>query len=250
MVKWLVRQPFSHLTIQPFNHFNLINMAINLSKGQTINLNKDENDLSRITIGLGWDLKKKKQGLLGGLFGGGGGGNDDFDLDAIAFLLDQNGKVANLGRTVNMQGRQVGLVDSDVIFFNNLRHPDGFITHTGDNRTGAGDGDDEQITVTLGQVPQRYQRIQFMVCIFQGATRNQHFGLVENAYIRSVDNKNKEIARYNLSNSPDYNNLRTVVLGEVYRHNDGWKFRALGEGHATDNFVEILKQHVYTTNGK
>lgn len=218
-------------------------MAINLTKGQTINLKKEDNDLSRITLGLGWDTKKKGGGLLKSMFGA---KEADFDLDAVAFLLDQNGKVANLGQTVQAQGRQVGLVGSDIIFFNNLRHPEGFIQHSGDNRTGQGDGDDEQIVVHLNQVPQRYQKILFMVCIYQGVQRNQHFGLVENAYIRAVDNRNSEIARFDLSKSPEYNNMRTMKLGEVYRHQDGWKFRALGEGHPADNFVEVLRQHVYT----
>src|SRR5690242_10531669 len=122
-------------------------MAINLTKGQTINLEKSQYDLSSVTIGLGWDVRKSG-GFFGSLFGG---GNDDYDLDAIAFLLDQNDKVINLG---NQQ-----MLGGDVIFFNNMRHPSGNIWLTGDNRTGAGDGDDEQIIVRLNSLAPQYQKI-------------------------------------------------------------------------------------------
>ncbi|WP_245985468.1 TerD family protein [Epilithonimonas hominis] len=142
--------------------------VINLSKGQTIDLRKNSKgesvyDLSQVTIGLGWDVRQKQSGFLGKLFGR---KEEEYDLDAIAFLLDSNGKVANLGRTVQTQnGRQVGLYEGDVIFFNSLRHPSGHIWLTGDNRTGAGDGDDEQIIVKLNQLDQRYQKILFVVSI-------------------------------------------------------------------------------------
>ncbi len=217
-------------------------MAINLKKGQTIDLSKDTYNLSKVTLGLGWDVRQKKKGFLGGLLGS---NEPDFDLDAIAFMLDENGKVANLGQVANHRGRQVVLVNSDVIFFNNLRHPEGVAFHTGDNLTGDGDGDDEQIVVMLNQMPARYHRIIFMACIYQGTARSQHFGLVDNAYIRAVDANGKEMARFNLSNDPEYNLMRTVVFGEVYRRGDGWKFRALGNAHPSDSFGDILKDYVY-----
>ena len=223
-------------------------MAINLLKGQTIDLRKNDKgesvyDLSQVTIGLGWDVRQKQSGFLGKLFGG---KEEEYDLDAIAFLLDSNGKVANLGRTVQTQnGRQVGLYEGDVIFFNSMKHPSGHIWLTGDNRTGAGDGDDEQIIVKLDQLDQRYQKILFVVSIYQGRQNNQHFGMVENAFIRAVDARGKEIAKYSLSGDATMNGKCSMVFSEVYRHNGEWKFRAIGEPHNTDNFVDILKNYTY-----
>jgi tellurium resistance protein TerD len=202
-------------------------MAINLQKGQTISLEKDTNDLSQITIGLGWKIRKK------GFFAKLTGGSQDHDLDAIAFVLNEQGKVRNLGEK---------LIGSDVIFFQNLRHPSGAIYHSGDNRVGgSGDNDDEQIVVRLNSMPSQYHRILFLVQIYQGRKNNQHFGEVENAYMRAIDAKGKEIARYSLGADPNYNGKCIMVFGEVARQGSGWKFSALGEGHATDNFVEILK---------
>ncbi len=131
-------------------------MAINLTKGQTIDLRKNDRgedvyDLSQVTIGLGWDVKETKPGFLGKLFGG---KEEDYDLDAVAFLLDENGKVQNLG---------TDLRNGDIIFFNSLKHPSGQIWLTGDNRTGEGEGDDEQIIVRLNTLPERYQKIIFLV---------------------------------------------------------------------------------------
>ncbi|TZF83901.1 TerD family protein [Pedobacter sp. BS3] len=223
-------------------------MAINLQKGQTIDLRKNDKgesvyDLSQVTIGLGWDVRQKQSGFLGKLFGG---KEEEYDLDAIAFLLDSNGKVANLGRTVQTQnGRHVGLYEGDVIFFNSMKHPSGHIWLTGDNRTGAGDGDDEQIIVKLDQLDQRYQKILFVVSIYQGREKNQHFGMVENAFIRAVDARGKEIAKYSLSGDATMNGKCSMVFSEVYRHNGEWKFRAIGEPYNTDNFVDILKNYTY-----
>lgn len=219
-------------------------MAINLIKGQTIDLRKNEQgesvfDLSQVTIGLGWDVRKKG-GLLGKLFGG---GEEEYDLDAIAFLLDSNGKVANLGRTENIGGRNVGLYGGDVIYFNSLNHPSGHIWLTGDNRDGSGDGDDEQIIVKLNQLDQKYQKIVFVVSIYHGRQNNQHFSMVENAFIRAVDAKGKEITRYSLSGDESLNGMCSMVFSEVYRHNGEWKFRAIGDPYQTDNFVDILKSY-------
>lgn len=228
-------------------------MAINLQKGQTIDLRKNsdgsgsEYDLSQVTIGLGWDIRKASggSGFLGKMFGG--KKEEDYDLDAIAFLLDASGKVANLGRTVQAQGGQsVGLVDSDIIFFNNKKHPSGQIWSTGDNRTGAGEGDDEQIIVRLNSLPAQYEKILFLVTIYQGQQKKQHFGMVENAFIRAVDAKGKEIARYNMSGDATYNGMSGLIFAEVYRKNSEWKFRALGEPKMEDSFVPILKQYVYS----
>lgn len=213
-------------------------MAINLKKGQTIDLRKNDRgenvyDLSRVTIGLGWDVRQKKSGFLGKLFGG---GEEEYDLDAIAFLLDDNGKVANLGNK---------LKNGDVVFFNSLNHPSGKIWLTGDNRTGEGDGDDEQIIVLLDSLDQKYSRIIFLANIYQGLKNNQHFGMIDNAFIRAVDAKGKEIAKYSLSGDASMNGKCSMIFSELYRHNGEWKFRAIGDPYQTDNFVDHLAKYTY-----
>ncbi|WP_422924719.1 TerD family protein [Singulisphaera sp. PoT] len=203
-------------------------MAISLIKGQTINLDKEKNDLSSITVGLGWKVKEKD--FLSKLSADG-----EFDLDAVAFLLDESGKVSNVGDD-RLEG-------GDVVFFNNLKHRSGAIVHSGDNLVG-GEGveDDEQIVVKLNDLRPEYHRILFLVSIYRGKSKDQHFGDIEQAFMRAVDNKGVEIARYNLSDDESRQDTRTLVFGEVYRRGDGWKFRALGEGYETDSFVSLLKK--------
>lgn len=222
-------------------------MAINLQKGQTIDLRKNDKgediyDLSQVTIGLGWDVRQTSSGgFLGKLFGK---KEDEYDLDAIAFLLDANDKVVNRGRTLQTNnGGQKNLFEGDVIFFNSLKHPSGHIWLTGDNRTGAGDGDDEQIIVKLDQLDQRYQKILFLVTIYQGRQNNQNFSMVENAFIRAVDAKGKEITKFSLSGDASLNGMCSMIFAEAYRHNGDWKFRAIGDARQTDNFVDILKSY-------
>lgn len=222
-------------------------MAINLTKGQTIDLRKNDKgetfDLSQVTIGLGWDVRQKGGGgFLGKLFGG--GQEEEYDLDAIGFLLNDQGKIANMGRQhVNANGRQVNMYEGDVIYFNSMRHPSGHIWLTGDNRTGAGDGDDEQIIVKLDSLSPAFDRIIFVVSIYQGRKNNQHFGMIENAFIRAVDRSGKEIARFSLSGDATFNGMCSMTFAEVYRKDGTWKFRALGEPHPTDNFVELLGKY-------
>jgi stress response protein SCP2 len=204
-------------------------MAINLKKGQTINLEKDLYDLSSVTVGLGWDVKEK--GFLASLFGQ-GGQDAEFDLDAIAFLLNAEGKVANLGDR---------LVGGDIIFYNNLRHSSGNVYHTGDNRTGDGEGDDEQIILRLDRLDACYERIVILVSIYKGIERHQSFGQVENAFIRAVDAKGQEMLRYDLSKEEQYSAMHSMAFGEFYRRDGGWKFRAVGTPYETDRFVEILR---------
>lgn len=206
-------------------------MAINLQKGQTINLEKSQYDLSMVTIGLGWDVRKRNPGFLSSLLGS---EEEDYDLDAVAFLLNGNDKVAVLGNR---------LIGGDVIFYNNPRHGSGNIWLTGDNRTGAGDGDDEQIIVHLEALPQAYQKILFVVQIYEGQKKNQHFGMIENAFIRAVDARGNEMVRFNISGDAAYHNKRTVVFAEVYRRDGGWKFRAIGTPYDTDSFVDILRPY-------
>ena len=213
-------------------------MAVSLGKGQGISLKKTENNLSQVTIGLGWDIQEQKKGFLGGLFGG---KDADYDLDVVAFLVGQNGKVNNLGR--DTQGN-VTLQNGDVVFFNNQRHSSGHIWLTGDNRTGAGDGDDEQIIVKLNSLSNDYHKIVFIVQIYEGAKNNQHFGQVQNAFIRAVDASGKEMVRFNLSGKDQYDQQRSLLFAELVRESNGWKFNALGSSSASDNFVEWLKKYV------
>lgn len=227
-------------------------MAINLVKGQTIDLRKndkgEEFDLSTVTIGLGWDIRQTKsnEGFFGKLFGG-EKKEAEYDLDAVAMLLDSSGKVANLGRTVQTKdGRSVGLFEGDVIFFNSMRHPSGNIWLTGDNRTGAGDGDDEQIIIKLDQLENKYEKILFMVTIYNGRATNQHFGMIDNAFIRAVDSRGKEIAKFSLSGDSTYNGMCSMTFAEIYRKDGAWKFRAIGIPHQSDSFVDELKKLTYS----
>lgn len=249
-------------------------MAINLQKGQTIDLRKsdkgDSYDLTTLTIGLGWDVRQTG-GFLGKLFGA---KEEEYDLDAIAFLLDENGKVVNRGEEkVWSNNYKSGLFRGDVIFFNNVTFPSGTgtakmvypanltksemrdkvnvllrngetIVHTGDNLTGEGDGDDEQIILKLDSLPQRIHKIVFLACIYQGQKKNQHFDMIENAFVRAVDAKGKEIAKFNLSGNASLKGMCSMIFAEAYRGEGTWKFRALGEPLATDSFVEILRRYL------
>ncbi|MDO4176835.1 MAG: TerD family protein [Bacillota bacterium] len=176
-------------------------MAVNLSKGQKVSLTKGNPGLSKIVVGLGWDTNKYDGGF-------------DFDLDAAAFLLGANGKVTS---------------DSDFIFYGNLKHGSGAVEHMGDNLTGDGDGDDEQIKVNLSAVPANIEKIGFTVTIYDAETRKQNFGQVSNAYIRIFDEaSNTELIRYDLGE--DFSIETAVVVGEMYRNNGEWKFNAIGSG--------------------
>lgn len=212
-------------------------MAVSLGKGQGISLKKTENNLSQVTIGLGWDIQEQKKGFLGGLFGG---GNAEYDLDVIAFLVGANGKVNNLGR--DAQGN-VTLQNGDVVFFNNQYHSSGQIWLTGDNRTGAGDGDDEQIIVKLNDLSQQYHKVVFVVQIYKGTENKQHFGQVKNAFIRAVDATGKEMVRFDLSGTGQYENQRSLLFAELVREPAGWQFNAVGQASNSDSFVEWLKQY-------
>ena len=194
-------------------------MSVNLKKGQKVELKKDNGgELRKVTVGLGWD---EAQGGVGGLLGLFGGKKQDFDCDASAFLC-KNGKIEN---------------NSDIVYFGNLTHKSGAVQHAGDNLTGAGEGDDEKIFVELSQLPQAYDRIIFVVNIYQAVERKQHFGMIRNAYIRICDDKNVELCRYNLSEN--YDSMTAMVFGEIYRHNGAWKFNAIGQP-TTDNSVGEL----------
>ncbi|AEB77065.1 TerD family protein [Clostridium botulinum] len=176
-------------------------MAVSLSKGQKVDLTKTNPGLTKVVVGLGWDINKYD-------------GGNDFDLDAAAFLLDGNAKVTS---------------DGDFVFYNNLNHDSQSVIHLGDNRTGEGDGDDEKISVELNKVPSNIEKIDFTVTIHDGELREQNFGQVSNAFIRIINaDTNEELIRYDLSE--DYSIETALVVGELYRHNGEWKFNAIGSG--------------------
>ncbi|HIS62116.1 MAG TPA: TerD family protein [Candidatus Scybalomonas excrementigallinarum] len=176
-------------------------MPINLQKGQKVSLTKGNPGLKNIIIGLGWDVNRYDGGA-------------DFDLDAAVFMLGENGKTPT---------------SDEFIFYGNLVHKSGAIEHMGDNLTGEGDGDDEQIKVDLTKVPDNIQKIDFTVTIYEADKRHQNFGQVDNAYIRIVDeNTNEELIRYDLGE--DFSIETAVVVGEIYRYNGEWKFNAIGSG--------------------
>lgn len=200
-------------------------MSVSLTKGQKISLTKESSTLDRLMIGLGWDqIQPGKSGFLGGLFSG---KPADIDCDASALLL-QGGKL---------------LDKSDIVYFGNLRHKSGAMQHMGDNLTGAGEGDDEQIMVELSKLPTEYDRIVLVVNIYQANQRKQNFGMIENAFIRLVDGKtNQEMCKYSLSEN--YDGMTAMIFGEVYRHNGEWKFNAIGQGTTDPGLGELIKRYV------
>lgn len=212
-------------------------MAVLLKKGQGISLKKTDFDLSRVTIGLGWDIQEEKQGFFSGVFGN-KKKEAEYDLDVIAFLCDKDGKIPDMGKFENNKHT---LVDGDVIFFNNMRHPTGCIWLTGDNRTGAGDGDDEQIIVKLNELPEKYQKIVFVVQIYGALELGQSFGKVENAFIRAEDGRGKEMARFDLSGGEAFAQYRSMLFAELVRETGGWKLNAIGKPDQSDSFVSWLK---------
>ncbi|MCS0638260.1 TerD family protein [Streptomyces sp. LP05-1] len=178
-------------------------MGVSLSKGGNVSLTKAAPNLTAVTVGLGWDVRTTT--------------GTDFDLDASALLTNAEGKVAT---------------DGNFVFFNNLKSPDGSVEHTGDNLTGEGEGDDEQVKVNLAAVPADVEKIVFPVSIYEAESRQQSFGQVRNAFIRVVDQADgNELARYDLSE--DASTETAMVFGELYRNGAEWKFRAIGQGYAS-----------------
>ena len=177
-------------------------MPINLSKGQKVDLTKGNPGLKNVMVGLGWDVNAFDTGA-------------DFDLDAAAFMLGTNGKCPT---------------DKEFIFYSNLKHPSESVIHQGDNLTGEGEGDDEQILVDLAKVPANVERIAFTVTIYDAEARHQNFGQVNNAFVRIYNEANgEELLRYDLGE--DFSIETAAVFGELYKHGDEWKFNAIGSGY-------------------
>ncbi len=176
-------------------------MPINLSKGQKVDLTKGNPSLKKIMVGLGWDVNEFDSGA-------------DFDLDAAAFMLDSRAKCPT---------------EKEFVFYGNLEHNSGSVKHMGDNLTGEGEGDDEQIFVDLSMIPANIERIAFTVTIYDSDKRRQNFGQVSNAYVRIVDDATgTELIHYDLGE--DFSIETAIVVGEIYKHNGDWKFNAIGSG--------------------
>ena len=193
-------------------------MSINLQKGQKVSLSKDNAGLSRVLVGLGWDEVEQKRGLFAPK-------PQPIDCDASAIML-VDGKITD---------------KADIIYFGNLKHRTGTVQHLGDNLTGAGDGDDEQIIIDLASIPAQYDKIVVVVNIYQAIQRKQHFGLIQNAFIRIVDGRtNAEMCKFNLTD--DYSNMTAMIFGEIYRHNGEWKFNAVGQGTTDPGLPELVNR--------
>jgi len=178
-------------------------VGVSLSKGGNVSLTKAAPNLTAVTVGLGWDVRTTT--------------GADFDLDASAIICNASGKVIS---------------DQHFVFFNNLRSPDGAVEHQGDNLTGSGEGDDEQVKVNLAGLPAEADKVVFTVSIYDAETRNQSFGQVQNAFIRVVNSAdNNELARFDLTE--DASTETAMVFGELYRNQAEWKFRAIGQGYAS-----------------
>ncbi len=193
-------------------------MSVSLQKGQRVSLSKDRQGLTNLVVGLGWDEVPRKMSFFSK--------PAPIDCDASALLL-KNGKIYD---------------EKEVVYFKNLVHNSGCVRHLGDNLTGAGDGDDELIVIELSKVPQEFDAILVFVNIYQALERRQHFGMIENAFIRIVDaSTNQEILRYNLTD--DYQNMTAIICGEVYKHGGEWKFNAIGQGTNDAHVGQVVERY-------
>ena len=202
-------------------------MAVNLQKGQKVDLRKaDGSALRHVMVGLGWDEAEKSGnngGILGAIFGG--KKTHNIDCDASAFLC-MNGKITG---------------NDDIIYFGNLEHSSGAVRHMGDNLTGEGEGDDEQIYVDLEDLPAGYDRVIFTVNIYKANERGQHFGMIRNAFTRICDNDtHQELCRYNLSEN--YDGMTAMIFGEIYLRNGQWRFNATGQATKDNNISELARR--------
>ena len=196
-------------------------MAVNLQKGQKVDLRKsDGSALKHVMIGLGWDAAKRSSGFFGSIFGK----EKNIDCDATVFLC-KNGKLSD---------------NDDIVYFGNLTHKSEAVRHMGDNLTGEGEGDDEEVFVDLTALPSQYDRIIFVVNIYKARERAQHFGMINNAFIRICDqDTHEELCRYNLSEH--YDDMTAMIFGEIYLRNGQWRFSAVGQA-VKDNSITELSQ--------
>lgn len=198
-------------------------MSISLEKGSRVNLSKEAEGLSNVMLGLGWDVaKSSKKGFFGFT-----SSTPNIDCDASAFMLNANGKLAD---------------SSSIVYFGNLKSSCKSVIHTGDNLTGDGDGDDEQLLVDLNKVPSNIEEILFVVNIYSAKSKGQHFGMIENAFIRIVDQKtNKQLAHFNLTEN--YSDKTAMIFGSLKRNNGQWEFNAIGEGTTDGSISELSRKY-------
>lgn len=200
-------------------------MTISLKKGQKVSLTKENAGLDRVVVGLGWDAVDKQE--KGGFLSIFKAKPADIDCDASAILL-KNGKLVR---------------NEDIVYFGRLKHDSEAVIHMGDNLTGDGEGDDEQIIVDLKRVPEGYDKIVVVVNIYQAQQRHQDFGMIKNAFIRIVDGKtNRELCKYNLSEN--YNGMTAMIFGEIYRRDKEWKFNAIGQATQDPSLSELAKRYL------
>ncbi|MFI8715786.1 TerD family protein [Brevibacillus brevis] len=198
--------------------------VISLQKGQKIDLTKGNAGLSKVLVGLGWDPVKKSGGLLGGLFGG---GQANIDCDASVIMLNENGKFTK---------------ETNLVYFGNKRSGCGSVNHSGDNLTGEGEGDDEQISVELSRVPSDVHKLIFVVNIYDCVSRRQDFGMIGNAYIRIMNpSSRQELCKFNLTEN--YSGKTSLIVGELYRHSGEWKFAAIGEGTTDTSISHLVRRY-------
>ena len=199
-------------------------MGVNLQKGQKVSLKKSSGGkLSQLMVGLGWDAAQsgEKKGFFSSLFGG----SNNIDCDASVFLC-KGGKYVD---------------KNDLVYFGNLEHKSKAVKHMGDNLTGEGEGDDEQIFVNLDRIPDEYDKLIFVVNIYKAVDRKQHFGMIKNAYIRIIDpDSREELCRFNLSD--DYTDMLSMIAGEVYRYKGEWKFNAIGSGTKDTGLGDLARR--------
>lgn len=195
-------------------------MSVKLQKGQKVSLSKDNAGLGKVVVGLGWDEVQQARGFFAPK-------PQAIDCDAFAILL-VNGKLIS---------------KDDVVYFGNLTHYSHSVMHMGDNLTGAGDGDDEQIVIDLDRVPEKYDRIVLAVNIYEAFKRNQHFGMIQNAFIRLVDGRNNnEMCIYNLTEN--YSGQTAMLFGEIYRYKGEWKFNAVGQGTTDESIGDFAARYL------
>ena len=194
-------------------------MSVNLTKGQKVELRKESGGaLHRVMVGLGWDEVEQKRGFFAHR-------QQDIDCDASAFLC-KGGHLSD---------------SNDIVYFGNLEHQSRAVRHMGDNLTGAGEGDDEQIFVDLSVLPAEYDKLIFVVNIYKARERGQHFGMIRNAFIRICDGEtNHELCKYNLSEN--YDNMTAMIFGELYLYKGNWKFSAIGQPTADNSISELARR--------
>ena len=199
--------------------------VVSLQKGQKIDLTKGNAGLTKLLVGLGWDPVKKSGGLLGGIFGG--GSNANIDCDASVIMLDQNGKITK---------------EKNLVYFGNKKSQCGSVSHSGDNLTGDGEGDDEQLNVDLSRVPNDVHKLVFVVNIYDCVSRRQDFGMIGNAYIRVVNaSNNQDLCKFNLTEN--YSGKTSLIVGELYRYDSEWKFSAIGEGTTDTGISQLVRRY-------